>query len=69
MGTFWQKTRGSVALPRDHWVDVKRGLGIDEVMTRSPAAVEPQVLAAEAVRIMEERRISQLLVVDADLGL
>ena len=43
-----------------------RGLGIDEVMTRAPAAVEPQVLAAEAVRIMEERRISQLLVVDAD---
>ncbi len=42
-----------------------RGLLIDEVMTRSPATVGAQALAAEAVRIMEERRISQLLVVDA----
>jgi len=40
--------------------------GIDTVMTRAPAMIDPQALAAEAVRIMEERRITQLLVVDAD---
>ncbi|MBN9461836.1 MAG: KpsF/GutQ family sugar-phosphate isomerase [Burkholderiales bacterium] len=39
-----------------------RGLSIDEVMTRAPATIDAQALAAEAVRIMEERRISQLLV-------
>ncbi|MGD9945757.1 MAG: SIS domain-containing protein [Burkholderiaceae bacterium] len=43
-----------------------RGLGIDEVMTRSPATIDAQALAAEAVRIMEERRISQLLVTSGD---
>jgi len=42
-----------------------RGLCIDEVMTRAPAIIDAQALAAEAVRIMEDRRISQLLVVDA----
>jgi len=43
-----------------------RGLAIDEVMTRAPATIDAQALAAEAVRIMEERRISQLLVTDGD---
>ncbi len=42
-----------------------RGLSIDEVMTRTPATVDAQMLAAAAMRVMEERRISQLLVVDA----
>ncbi|MCC7059597.1 MAG: KpsF/GutQ family sugar-phosphate isomerase [Burkholderiaceae bacterium] len=39
-----------------------RGLSIDEVMTRTPGTIDAQALAAEAVRVMEERRISQLLV-------
>lgn len=43
-----------------------RGLCIDEVMTRAPATIDAQALAAEAVRIMEERLISQLLVVDRE---
>ena len=43
-----------------------RGLPIDEVMTRTPATIGGQALAAEAVRIMEERRINQLLVVDEE---
>ena len=34
-------------------------------MTRTPATIDAQALAAEAVRVMEERRISQLLVIDA----
>jgi arabinose-5-phosphate isomerase len=42
------------------------GLTVDQVMTRSPTAIAPGALAVEAVRRMEERRISQLPVVDAD---
>ena len=43
-----------------------QGLAVDEVMTRSPRTIGSQALAAEAVRLMEEHRISQLLVVDDD---
>ncbi|MCM5571802.1 KpsF/GutQ family sugar-phosphate isomerase [Burkholderiaceae bacterium FT117] len=43
-----------------------QGLTVDEVMTRSPRTIGSQALAAEAVRLMEEHRISQLLVVDDD---
>ncbi len=42
-----------------------RALHAREAMTRSPAMIGPSALAAEAVRMMEDRRISQLLVVDA----
>jgi arabinose-5-phosphate isomerase len=41
-----------------------REVHIDDVMTHAPATIDPHALAAEAVRVMEERRISQLLVVD-----
>jgi len=41
-------------------------LRVEEAMTRSPESIEPQALAVEAVRRMEERRITQLPVVDAD---
>ncbi|NLD67700.1 MAG: KpsF/GutQ family sugar-phosphate isomerase [Limnobacter sp.] len=41
-----------------------QGLSVDEVMTRSPRTIGSQALAAEAVRLMEEHRITQLLVVD-----
>lgn len=43
-----------------------RELSIDEVMTRSPSTVDAQALAAEAVHLMEERQINQLLVTDED---
>ncbi|BBA34087.1 sugar isomerase [Methylocaldum marinum] len=39
---------------------------INEVMTRFCTRVSPELLAAESVRIMEEKRISALLVVDDD---
>ena len=42
-----------------------RALHAREAMTRSPATIGPSALAAEAVQMMEDRRISQLLVVDA----
>lgn len=39
---------------------------IGELMTRDPASVEHGILAAEALRLMEERHISVLLVTDED---
>jgi arabinose-5-phosphate isomerase len=41
-----------------------QGLRVDEVMTRQPRTIDSQALAAEAVRLMEENRINQLLVVE-----
>lgn len=42
-----------------------RGVAVAAVMTRNPHTIGPQRLAVEAVEMMEEFRISQLLVVDA----
>ena len=42
-----------------------RKLAVAQVMSASPATIGPTALAAEAVKLMEDRRISQLLVVDA----
>ncbi len=42
-----------------------RGLSVRTVMTAGPVTIGAQALAAEAVRLMEERRISVLLVTDA----
>ena len=36
---------------------------IADIMTRNPRTIRPEKLAAEAVQIMEENRINQLLVV------
>jgi arabinose-5-phosphate isomerase len=41
-----------------------RGLSIRAVMTGGPVTINASALAAEAVRLMEERRISVLLVSD-----
>lgn len=43
-----------------------RTIAVDTVMTRSPVVIGPGALAAEAVRIMEDRQINQLLVVSGD---
>ena len=42
------------------------GMRIADVMTRAPSTIGAERLAAEAAEIMETRRISQLLVTDAD---
>ena len=47
-----------------------RGGGILEltagdVMTRGPVTIPPQTLAAEALNIMEQRKITSIVVVDA----
>ncbi|HVL56088.1 MAG TPA: KpsF/GutQ family sugar-phosphate isomerase [Burkholderiaceae bacterium] len=41
------------------------GFVIDDVMTRNPATIDADALAVEAVRLMDERKITQLLVIDA----
>lgn len=43
-----------------------RTTSISMVMTRHPLTVRPDQLAVEAVQIMEDHRISQLVVVDSD---
>ena len=37
---------------------------VDEVMSVNPKTVRPEMLAAEAVHMMEEFKVNQLLVVD-----
>jgi arabinose-5-phosphate isomerase len=39
---------------------------VNAVMSRTPHSLGPDALAAEAVRIMEQYNINQMLVVDAD---
>ena len=43
-----------------------RTVAVDTVMTPSPVVIGPGALAAEAVRIMEDRQINQILVVSDD---
>ncbi len=43
-----------------------RQLGLDKLMTRNPRFVQPGQLAAEAADLMEQSKISQLLVQDAN---
>ena len=39
---------------------------LDQVMTRNARTIAPDKLAVEAVKIMEEFKVNQLLVVDAE---
>jgi arabinose-5-phosphate isomerase len=41
------------------------GRKVDEVMSAKPKTVGAEMLAAEAVHVMEQNKINQLLVVDA----
>ncbi|MGM0983868.1 MAG: KpsF/GutQ family sugar-phosphate isomerase [Pseudomonadota bacterium] len=58
-------TDGDLRRTLDQHSDLS-GLLVDEVMTRPGKRVAPDTLAAEAVRIMEDNRISALAVVDTD---
>jgi arabinose-5-phosphate isomerase len=42
-----------------------RSLLVDQVMTQNPRTVRPETLAAEAVHVMEQHKVNQVLVVDA----
>ena len=39
---------------------------VSEVMTRSPSSVGPELLVVEAARVMRERKIDQVPVVDGE---
>ena len=56
-------TDGDLRRLLEHGRDI-RLLSVGEVMIANPATIQPDALAAEAARVMEERKISQLLVVD-----
>ena len=43
-----------------------RTVAVEQVMTTSPRTIRPDRLAVEAVKLMEDHRISQVLVVDED---
>lgn len=43
-----------------------RGIHIEDEMTRTPATIAPEEMAASAAKIIDERMINQLLVVDGD---
>ena len=56
-------TDGDLRRTLEHNVDL-RSMAVRDVMTPSPCTVSADQLAVEAVKLMEERRISQLPVVD-----
>ncbi|MCG7598991.1 KpsF/GutQ family sugar-phosphate isomerase [Halomonas sp. McH1-25] len=58
-------TDGDLRRTLDHYSDLRR-LRVDDVMTRGGKRVRPGMLAAEAVKIMEDNRITALAVVDDD---
>jgi arabinose-5-phosphate isomerase len=56
-------TDGDLRRTLERAVDI-RTTPVDQVMTAGPRTVGPAQLAVDAVRLMEEHRISQVLVVD-----
>ncbi|MGF1733123.1 KpsF/GutQ family sugar-phosphate isomerase [Photobacterium kasasachensis] len=56
-------TDGDLRRLLDNRVDI-HNTTIGEVMTRKPATISPQVLAAEGLKLMEDRKISGLLVTE-----
>lgn len=62
LGVF---TDGDLRRALDQHVDIN-GIPICDIMTRTPATVRRGILAAEAMRLMEERHISALVVLGDD---
>lgn len=58
-------TDGDLRRTLEHNADV-RGVVIRDVMTRNPRTIGPEQLAQEAVRLMDQHRINQLVVVGKD---
>jgi arabinose-5-phosphate isomerase len=61
-------TDGDLRRALERGVDAARAR-IEDLMTAKPRTIAPQALAAEAVRVMEEHKLSQMLVVDEQGGL
>lgn len=58
-------TDGDLRRALDRGADL-HNTGVSELMTRNCTTVVPDILAAEALRVMEDKRINALLVVDED---
>lgn len=58
-------TDGDLRRTLDHQLDVHT-TEVSEIMTRDCTTVQPHMLAAEALRIMDDKKINGLLVVDED---
>ena len=58
-------TDGDLRRALDHAVDLKHA-PIRDVMTRSPKTVQAHVLAVEALNLMDQKKITALMVVDQD---
>ena len=58
-------TDGDLRRSLDNAVDV-HATTMREVMTKNPKTVRPKLLAAEAVRLLEQHQITSLIVVDDD---
>ena len=65
LGVF---TDGDLRRALDHEVDVHKTT-MDDVMHKGGITVGPDTMAAEAVHILEEKKITALLVVDSDARL
>jgi arabinose-5-phosphate isomerase len=58
-------TDGDLRRALDRDVDV-RTVAVDTVMSRNPVTVRPDLLAAEALALMESRKINALLVTEPE---
>ena len=56
-------TDGDIRRLLEKGVDV-RGLSVDEVMSKTPYTIKPNVLAVSAVELLERHHISQVLVIN-----
>ena len=56
-------TDGDVRRSLEHGVDIA-GSKVDKLMNKGARTIRPELLAVEAVRLMEDHKINQLLVVD-----
>jgi arabinose-5-phosphate isomerase len=65
LGVF---TDGDLRRALDRATDL-HGTRMDQVMSRNPKSVRPNMLAAEAVHLMETHSITSLVVLDADAKL
>ena len=62
---YYDKENGDLRRALDRQIDIHRAT-MAEVMTRRPRTVEVDALAAEALKLMEDHRITGLLAIDAD---
>ena len=58
-------TDGDLRRSLERGIDL-HATSVDAVMTRNPRTIRPEALAAAAVELMEEHKLTQLPVVDAD---